>query len=267
MSSHKCRNKCRDTNIHTPHITTRSFYFPRGGKCKSQDKPPLKFTSSFKLKPKPKIIMSTSFSFGLLSLLDTGLMWFKKKKSYIIKLTGKGLKNHLWLFFFQLQDDFHGVSGRVHDWHLAVVGVLFNFNIWFNYLQHRNYSTAASETVYLLTTAHDQWATSYERPCVLSSLSAVKGCAHSRPSEELQMSQPLAMREEWLIHFPLRCREEWTAEFEFCPPSCLVKGGWLHNLFTKPSFSVLKCSVLKHFSSCLVGSKWVLHFSQAKNLS
>lgn len=154
-----------------------------------------------------------------------------------------------------------GASGRAHDWHRTIVGVLLNFNIWFN--------SAASETVYLLTTARDQWATFYERPCVLSSLSRAKGCAHSRPSEELWVSQPLAMWEEWLIHFQLRWTWIWIAEFELCPPSCPTKGGggWFHNLFTRSALFNIKMFNIKTFSSVPCGFLSEFRFSQAKNLS
>lgn len=145
------------------------------------------------------------------SLLETGLIWLKtKQKSYIINSKRPPEPPVTFIFSCRMTSMGH-LAGHMIDTGQQL-GVLLNFNIWFN--------SAVSETVYLFTTARDQWATFYERPCVLSSLSTVKGCAHSRSSEELWVSQPLGMWEEWLIHFQLRWTWIWIAEFELCPPSC-----------------------------------------------
>lgn len=182
----------------------------------------------------------------------------KNQTKNLTSLTAKSLQNHLW-HLFQLQDDFYGASGRVHDWHRTIVEVLLYFNIWFN--------SAASGIVYLFTTARDQWATVHERRCILSSLSAVKGCALSGL---LKSSGCFSL---WECGKNDSSTSSWDElEFEHLNlnsalPPAQSKG--VDSITSSPNlpFSVLKCSVLKHFSSCLVGSKWVLHFSQAKNLS
>lgn len=97
------------------------------------------------------------------TLLGRGLRWLKTKQNLCHEASWRRPS-----CVCQFQDGFRGAPGRLHDWHLAIVGVLLHFHMWkFNSLQHENSSTAVLKIMCLFTTAH-QWATFYERWCVLS---------------------------------------------------------------------------------------------------